>query len=156
MNMSFVPYEPVDGVAARLAVAKTASPMKPPLSVNHNSLPGPTVIPPGKLIGALGTAYSVATPAVVMRPMFPLFSSVNQIALSGPVVMAKGPPYRLGVWYSVISPAVVIRATLLTVSAISVNHIAPSGPAVIPYGHASMVGMENSVRTPEVVILPIL
>jgi hypothetical protein len=58
---------------------------------------------------ALGTGYSVITPAVVMRPILLPPYSVNQSAPSGPAVIDCGSLLAVGTGYSVIAPAVVMR-----------------------------------------------
>ena len=60
----------------------------------------------------------------------------------------------VGIGFSVITPAVVIRPIWFRTG--SVNHSAPSGPAVISPGELAGLGMGNSVICPLVVILPIL
>jgi hypothetical protein len=62
----------------------------------------------------------------------------------------------VGIIYSLISPAVVIRPTLPAEGKNSVNHSAPSGPFVIPMGELPDVGTVNSVSAPDVVMRPIL
>ena len=60
--------------------------------------------------------------------------SVNHRSPSEPVVMPQGSALGVGMGYSVIVPAIVIRPTLLPTN--SVNHRLPSGPAVMPKGMA--------------------
>jgi hypothetical protein len=69
-------------------------------------------------------------PAVVIRPILPLLTSVNQSAPSGPVTMADGPENAVGMVNSEMVPAVVILPIRYRFH--SVNQSAPSGPAVIP------------------------
>src|ERR1700722_14285006 len=81
--------------------------LKPMIAVNHNAPSGPAVI----ILGwpnAADTGYSVISPAVVMRPIFPLKVSVNHRAPSGPAVIPKGSLLDVAE-YSVMTPAVVIR-----------------------------------------------
>jgi hypothetical protein len=63
-----------------------------------------------------GGAYSVKLPPVVTRPICPMLPSVNESAPSGPVVMASGPAFAIGIWYSVnvSAPAPGVRSALLT------------------------------------------
>jgi len=56
---------------------------------------------------------SVSTPPVVILPILSAVYSVNQSAPSGPAVMATPPLLEVGIEYSVMTPAVVIRPTLL-------------------------------------------
>src|SRR5579864_3983507 len=88
--------------------------------------------------------YSVTVPEVVMRPMLLPFSSVNQSAPSGPVVMPLGLEEGVSTGYSMITPAVVMRPILPTPS---VNQSAPSGPAVIATVKLEGVGIGYSVKT---------
>ena len=76
-----------------------------------------------------GTANSVMTPPVVMRPSFDLKVSLNHIAPSAPLAIPTGPLPAVGVGYSVITPPMVIRPILS--APCSVNHMAPSGPATM-------------------------
>jgi hypothetical protein len=79
--------------------------------------------------------------------------SVNQSAPSGPVVMMLGVLFGVGITYSVIAPAVVMRPILFCDG--SVNHNAPSGPATIPLEPVpEAIGYR--VIVPEVVIRPTL
>src|ERR1017187_4777629 len=87
------------------------------------------------------------------RPILLPFSSVNQSAPSGPVVIPTGSLFVVGIAYSLSSPAIVIRPILLPFS--SANHTAPSDPAVMPEGPA-LLDVVYSVTTPPVVIRPIL
>src|SRR4051812_7981867 len=88
------------------------------------------------------------------RPiLFPL-NSVNHKAPSGPVVMPPGRLLAVGIGYSVMAPAVVIRPIWLTEG--SVNQRAPSGPVVMKKAPEFAVGIGYSVNAPAVVIRPIL
>src|ERR1700722_639715 len=60
----------------------------------------------------------------------------------------------VGIGYSVMDPATVMRPILLP--KYSVNHSAPSGPVVIPYGSLCGVGMAYSLNDPVVVTRPML
>jgi hypothetical protein len=72
----------------------------PRYSVNHSAPSGPAVIPEGKLF-AVGTGYSVITPAVVMRPiLLAEENSVNHTAPSGPAVIPQGALSKVGTLYS--------------------------------------------------------
>ncbi len=83
----------------------------PPNSLNQRFPSGPFVIPEGSL-PALGSGYSVMTPAGVMRPIrFPKYS-VNQRLPSGPFVIPMGPLSAVGIGYSVMTPAGVMRPIL--------------------------------------------
>ena len=127
--------------------------------------------------GIAGTANSVTTPAVVIRPTSP-GTPVNQSAPSGPTVtevsVASVPAVPgddpagggiSGTANSVTTPVVVIRPTS---PGTPVNHRPPSGPAAIAVGIASVLavpgddpagggtaGRANSVTTPAEVIRPI-
>src|ERR1700688_4095349 len=85
--------------------------------------------------------------------LLPLFS-VNHSAPSDPPVTKKGLLNAVGIVYSEMAPAVVIRPILLPV--LSVNHSAPSGPALMPSGALNAVGIVYSEIAPAVVIRPIL
>jgi hypothetical protein len=130
--------------------------LPPTVSVNHSAPSGPAAIPlsEAEVVLPLGTltAYSVNTPDVVIRPIFPVPDcSVNQSAPSGPAAIALGLLKTMGIGNSVIVPDVVIRPILPVAS---VNQIAPSGPATIPPGVESE-GEAYFVITPDVVIRPI-
>ena len=56
--------------------------------VNHSAPSGPSVMPCGPLVMPIGN--SVITPAVVIRPIRPLSSSVNQRLPSDPTAMPIG------------------------------------------------------------------
>jgi hypothetical protein len=86
--------------------------------------PAPAVILRGSL-AAMGTANSVITPAVVMRPMLLPLRSVNQRLPSAPTVIPSGKLFADGVANSVTAPANVMRP-ILPVPA-SPNRNAPSG-----------------------------
>ncbi len=131
----------------------------------------------GALEVPAGTGNSVATPAVVIRPILP-GTPVNQSAPSGPTVIAVrvasvpavpgADPTGGGISgtaNSVTTPDVVIRPIS---PGTPVNHKAPSGPAVIPVAVAGVLavpgddpagggtaGRGYSVTTPAVVIRPI-
>src|SRR6266568_3243481 len=77
----------------------------PPNSVNQRAPSGPAVMPAGSLL-AVGTANSVTTPAVVMRPILSADTadSVNQRAPSGPAVMPTGLLLAVGTANSRILP----------------------------------------------------
>src|SRR5882762_9501744 len=94
-------------------------------SVNHSAPSGPVVITLGKLL-AVGIRKSVATPAVVMRPILlaPEPGSLNHNAPSGPVVMLPGNLPAVAVANSAITPSGVHRPTVLGGPA--VDHRAPS------------------------------
>ena len=77
---------------------------------------------------AVGSAYSVTEPNMVIRPILLAGVSVNHIAPSGPFVITEG-LFALGMGYSVNEPDVVIRPIFLP--RLSVNQSAPSGPVVI-------------------------
>ncbi len=64
------------------------------------------------------------------------------------------PEFAVGILYSVILPAVVIRPILF--AAVSVNHKAESQPAVMASGFAFAVGKLNCVRAPDGVMRAIL
>ena len=101
--------------------------------------------------------YSLKVPAVVTRPILPFplpWASTNHRAPSGPVVMACESLPGVGIGYSVMDPATVMRQTLLP--KYSVNHSAPSGPVVIPYGSLSGVGMAYWLNDPSTVTRPML
>ena len=68
--------------------------------VNHRAPSTPTAMFKGELIPA-GSANSVITPAVVIRPILAPVYSVNQIAPSGPVTIPIGPLLAVGTVYSV-------------------------------------------------------
>src|ERR1700680_1316100 len=70
-----------------------------------------------------------------------LTPSPNPSAPSAPTVIPVGVVFAVGIGYSLMAPAVVIRATF----APSVNHNAPSGPAVMSLGKAFAVGFGYSV-----------
>jgi hypothetical protein len=135
-------------------------PISPGTPVNQRAPSGPAVIdvsvagvlavPGGDPAGGgtSGTANSVTTPAVVIRPTSP-GTPTNQNAPSGPTVIAVGPGAgtEIGVGLagagvagagmegsgnSVRTPPAVIRPILS--AAVSVNQRLPSGPVVIPCG----------------------
>ena len=90
------------------------------------------------LAPGVGTAYSVMTPSMVMRPILLLAFSANHMAPSGPAVIPVGAAPLVRSANSVTTPPIVIRPILLPVH--SVNHMAPSGPAAIPKGRDPAVG----------------
>ena len=51
----------------------------------------------------------------------------------------------MGMTYSLITPAVVMRPILFPAGLYSVNQRAPSGPAAMPKGRLLAVGIGNSV-----------
>ncbi len=147
--------------------------------VSHRFPSGPVVIVVtwgGYTSERLGVAYSVTTPAVVIRPTSP-GTPVNQRAPSGPDVMSSsvagvaaapgGAPAGggiVGTANSVTTPVVLIRPTA---PGMPTNQSAPSGPAVIAVSVARVsavpgndpagggtAGMANSVTTPVVLIRP--
>src|SRR5262249_12320098 len=81
--------------------------------------------------------------AGLIRPILPPYRSVNQTYPSGLAVIASGPLAAVGTAYSVTTPVLVIRATLLAVR--SVNETLPAAAVVIPDGTDLSVGTENSV-----------
>src|SRR5436309_135079 len=83
-----------------------------------------------------------------------LLPSVNHSAPSGPAVRPRGGPEAVGIVYSEIAPAVLIRPILWAL--ISVNHSAPSGPAVMPPRPLDAVGTAYSVIVGPGVARPIL
>src|SRR5581483_7845870 len=99
-----------------------------PCSVYQSAPSGPLTMPLGWLYWVTGN--SVIAPAVVMRPIFPSYPSVNHKAPSGPAAM-PGPAYAVGLLYELNTPAVVIRPIL---SDPSMNQSAPSAPTAIPCG----------------------
>ena len=84
-------------------------------SVNQRLLSGPVTMPLLPRLVIRGSQYSLIVPLVVTRPILsgafgPLRAhSVNQSAPSGPFVMSYGALPELGVSYSVITPAGVMR-----------------------------------------------
>ncbi len=66
-----------------------------PNSVNQRFWSGPLVISPGPLF-AVGTGYSVITPAGVILPILFAAVSVNQRLPSGPAVMPWGWLFAVG------------------------------------------------------------
>jgi hypothetical protein len=75
-------------VIAPVVVIRPTPALGNSVHVNHSAPSGPDVIPLGPLLG-VGTANSVITPAVVMRPIWP-DASVNHSASSGPFVIEVG------------------------------------------------------------------
>jgi hypothetical protein len=69
-------------------------------------------------------------------------------------VIQSGLLDAVGIGYSVMVPAVLIRPILLPSN--SVNQSAPSGPAVMPPGSLEAVGIGYSLSVPAVPIRPIL
>src|SRR5947207_1682092 len=101
---------------------------------------------------------SVATPLVVMRPIWLAPSSVNHRAPSGPAQMLVTTAWGVGSGYSVKAPDVVIRpsgGSRLAVVVASTIQKAPSGPRVKERG-VTLAGRGNSVMLPLVVMRPIL
>src|SRR5512135_2996254 len=124
--------------------------------VNHRFPSGPEVIGAG-LASSAGSGNSVMTPAVVMRPIFPIafgsrkLVSVNQRLPSGPAASPLHCAPTVGTGNSVTVPVGVIRQT---VGPTTLNQRLPSAPAAIaPRG---CVGPGNSVTTPAGVIRPTL
>src|SRR5438105_5878894 len=89
-----------------------------------------------------GRGYSVITPLVVICPILLPSNSVNQRALLGPLVIARGQLPLFGSGYSVTIPLGVIFPMRFPDA--SVNQMFPSGPDVIPAGPA-VFGKENKV-----------
>ncbi len=89
-----------------------------------------------------------------MRPIRFLPFSTNQRLPSGPVTMPFAPAFAVPMGNSVMTPAVVMRPTLLP--CFSVNQRWPSGPTVMPVGWLLAFGSGNSVKSPAVVMRPIL
>src|SRR6202022_1958484 len=90
--------------------ASTLATFCPRNSVNQRLPSGPAAMPCGALV-AVGTRYSVKTPAVVTRAaLFPLFS-VNQRFPSCPAAMPCGLLLAVGTGYSVKTPERVTLAT---------------------------------------------
>jgi len=83
---------------------------------------------------------SVKNPAVVMRPILLAFSSANQRAPSGPLVMPCEKELNVGMGNSVKNPEVVTFPILLPKVDCSVNHSLPSGPLVMRLGWEEGVG----------------
>ena len=73
-------------IAPAVVMRPMLTPSPAPGDVNHNAPSGPAVMSKQSQTG--GTVYSVITPDVVIRPIFPI--SVNQSAPSGPSVMFLG------------------------------------------------------------------
>src|SRR3989442_1155982 len=86
--------------------------------------------------------------------------SVNQRLPSGPEVTSPrtspARPDGVGAGYSVITPAVVILPSWLTLKLTSVNQRLPSGPTVMPNGSLFGVGTGYSIIAPVVVMRPML
>jgi hypothetical protein len=118
---------------------------------NHNASSGPVVMNRGNEKVATD---SVIVPSVVIRPILPDVSSVNQRASSAPEVIQARPLDDVGTGYSVTIPKVEMRPMLLP--EYSVNQSAPSGPLVIAPSELEAVGTAYSVRAPAGVIRPIL
>src|SRR5216684_3198360 len=98
----------------------------------------------GKLL-AVGRAYWVTTPLVVILSILFPSSTVNQRLPPGPEGMPRGrPPWGSG--YSVITPLVVVVPIWLAV--VSVNQSRPSFPLVMPLGKLPNVGVRYSVKVP--------
>ncbi len=78
----------------------------------------------------------MTTPAVVIRPIWQAFASVNQRLPSGPAVRNIGLLEEVGTENSVTTPAVVIRPILVPPG--SVNQRFPSDPTAMSrtYGSA--------------------
>src|ERR1017187_7062512 len=97
-------------------------------------------------------------PRTCMRPILFELISVNHNAPPKPPVIELGLALSIGRGYSVITPKVVIRPTLLAVPPcpLSVNQSAPSDEAVMPEIAFCGVGRGYCVRPPAVVMRPIL
>ena len=85
------------------------------------------------MLSAPGSAYSVITPAVVIRPILLPLDSVNHSAPSGPAVMSARNASGVGSGYSVSWPSLVSRPIALPRS--SLNHSAPSEPSTMSVGN---------------------
>src|SRR5207244_6484266 len=117
---------------------------------------GPTAMSVGWL-AAVGTANSVTTPAVVIRPILLPACSVNHRLPSGPAVIPVGVLPAVGTAFSVtgwVSPYVGMRPTLFP--APSTRNSLPFGPGATPRGELAAVGIAYSVNTPAVVTRAIL
>src|SRR5258708_5241346 len=126
------------GNSEKVPAVVTRPILLPALSTNHRLPSGPVVIP-RRAPFAVGTANSVTTPAVVIRPILLVFS-VNHSAPSGPVVMKSGPPAGSGRTNSVMLP----KATVPPISTgtDSEHHRAPSGAPRDPSGKLASRGAE--------------
>lgn len=116
-----------------------------PGEVNQTLPSGPPAIPLGPAFVLMPAVNSVATAAVVMRPIRPT-SSLNQRLPSTPAVIAHSRLFVLipdPVDQSVMAPLGVTRPIRLPTS--SVNHMFPSGPGVMPSGTLPETGSSNSV-----------
>ncbi len=101
-----------------------------------------------------GSLNSFKTPRAVIRPILPLFVSVNQILLSGPLTILIAPALGALIENCLNTPCGVTLPILFAV--LSMNHKLPSGPLVMPANPALAVGTVNSRRSPASVIRPIL
>ena len=109
---------------------------------------------PFALLEGVGIDNSMNAPDGVMRPiLFPAAAaSVNQRLLSGPTVIAEGPPLAVGTGNSMNTAAGVMRPILLACG--SVNQRLPSGPLVRP-PESPPLGTPYSLKVPDGIMRPI-
>src|SRR6202521_5124883 len=110
---------------------------------------GPAVMSSVKL-PAVGTEYSVMTPAGVILPILLAAFSVNQMLPSGPLVIPPGLLLAVGIENSVNVPSSVILPILF---ALLVNHRLEPGPETMSVA-APLVGSGYIVNVPVRVSLP--
>jgi hypothetical protein len=94
--------------------------------------------------GAITNSFTF--PAMSMRPILPVFPSVNHIAPSLPLVMYCESLFGVGISYSATIPLGVMRTTRLAL--LSTNQMFPSGPAAMPVAPLSVPGSGNSSIVP--------
>ena len=98
----------------------------------------------------VGVGVGVATTGAIC-PMLLADCSVNQMFVSGPLVMPKGWLLAVFAVNGVNVPDVVMRPTWFEL--VSVNHKLPSAPVAISLGRVVPAGRGNSLVTEPVVVM---